>query len=72
MLLEYDLEIYTTKLIKGQGLAKMLVQSNCEVLGVNILDSLSNNPVQDEVNQIHQFFYASLSYKDILYFLQNL
>jgi hypothetical protein len=37
VLLEYDLEIYPTKLIKGQGLAKMLAQSNCEVLGVNFL-----------------------------------
>ena len=41
VLLEYDLEIYRTKLIKGHGLAKMLAQSNCEVfLGVNFIDFL--------------------------------
>jgi hypothetical protein len=53
VLLAYDLEIYPTKLIKGQGLEKVMGQSNCEVLGVNLLDSLSDNPVRDEVNQIH-------------------
>lgn len=34
-LLEYYLEIRPTKLVKGQGLAKLMAQSNCEVLGVN-------------------------------------
>ena len=31
---EYDLEIKPTKLIKGQGLAKMLTQGNEEALGI--------------------------------------
>ena len=31
---EYDLEIKLTKLIKGQGLAKMLIQGNEEALGI--------------------------------------
>ena len=31
---EYDLEIRPTKLIKGQGLAKMLAQGNEEDLGM--------------------------------------
>jgi hypothetical protein len=31
-LLEYDLHIKSTKLIKGQGLAKLLSESNCEML----------------------------------------
>ena len=31
-LLEYDIEIRPTKLIKGQGLTKMLTDSNCESL----------------------------------------
>ena len=33
ILLEYDLEIKPTKLIKGQGLEKMMAKSNCDVLG---------------------------------------
>jgi hypothetical protein len=37
---EYDLEIKPTKLIKGQGLAKLLVESNCRALDIN---SLSTN-----------------------------
>ena len=28
-ILEYDLEIKPTKLIKGQGLAKLMAESNC-------------------------------------------
>lgn len=32
VLIEYDLELNPTKLVKGQGLAKMLAQSNCDVL----------------------------------------
>jgi hypothetical protein len=31
-LLEYDLHINPTKLIKGQGLSKFLSESNCKVL----------------------------------------
>ena len=31
-LLEYDLHIKPTKLIKGQGLAKLLSESNCKVI----------------------------------------
>ena len=31
-LLEYDIEIRPTKLIKGKGLEKMLIDSNCESL----------------------------------------
>ena len=34
-LLEYDIEIKPTKLVKGQGLAKLMAHSNCEALGVN-------------------------------------
>ena len=36
-LLEYDIEINPTKLVKGQGLAKMMTNSNCESLQINFL-----------------------------------
>ena len=36
--LESDLEIKPTKLIKGQGLAKLLAEENCKVLGLNFMD----------------------------------
>jgi hypothetical protein len=37
VLLEYDLEIIPTKLIKGQGLEKPMAQTNCELLGINFM-----------------------------------
>ena len=36
-ILEFDLTIKTTKLVKGQGLAKILAESNCKVLGINFV-----------------------------------
>lgn len=37
-LLEYDLEIKPTKLIKGKGLAKLMAQSNYDALDLDQLD----------------------------------
>ena len=37
-LLEYDIEIRPTKLVKRQGLAKLMAHSNCESLGVNFFE----------------------------------
>ena len=39
VLLEYDLEIKPTKIIKGQGLAKLMAQSNYDALEINLLDA---------------------------------
>jgi hypothetical protein len=36
---EYDLEINPTKFVKGQGLAKLLVESNLKSIGINHFDS---------------------------------
>ena len=38
-LLDYDIEIRPTKVVKGQCLAKLMSQSNCEVFGVNFFES---------------------------------
>jgi hypothetical protein len=40
-ILEFDLEIKPTKLVKGQGLAKLLVESNCRDLGVSFINTCS-------------------------------
>jgi hypothetical protein len=40
-ILEFDLEIKPTKLVKGQGLSKLLVESNCKSLGVNFFNTCS-------------------------------
>jgi ribonuclease HI len=47
-ILEFDLEINPTKLVKGQGLAKLLVESNYEALGVSLINTCSGIQ-QDEL-----------------------
>eukprot|EP00253_Pinus_taeda_P011509 PITA_11509 len=50
-LLEYDVEIKPTKLIKGQGLAKMMAETNLHVLDINLIAALSD---EDEENSALQ------------------
>jgi hypothetical protein len=74
-LLEFDLEIKPTKLVKGQGLAKLLVESNCSALGVNFIHSCSENQqaeITDRGSQIISALENYSWYKDIIFFLQNL
>jgi hypothetical protein len=37
-IMEFDLEIKPTRLVKGQGLVRLLDESNCEALGVNFMN----------------------------------
>ena len=71
--LEYDLEIKTKKLDKGQGLAKLLTERNCKDLGIHeILNNLASNQDisnGDEYLQVHEKFLSSIWHKDIVYFL---
>jgi len=46
--LEYDLEIKPTKLIKVQGLARLMAQTNCELLGINFTEGISDNTTDQE------------------------
>jgi hypothetical protein len=74
-LLEFDLEIKPTKLVKGQGLAKLLAESNCSALGVNFIHSCSENQqaeITDRSSQIISALANCSWYKDIIFFLQNL
>jgi hypothetical protein len=74
-ILEFDLEIKPTKLVKGKGLAKMLAESNCKVLGVNFINlcsevqhaELSDGSPQGSLPLAECTWYA-----DIIYFLQEL
>ena len=36
-ILEYDLEIKPTKLIKGKGFARLMAESNCNALDINFI-----------------------------------
>jgi hypothetical protein len=74
-ILEFDLEIKPTNLIKGRGLAKLLAESNCKALGISCINACSKTPQAESSNKNSQ---GALSletctwYKDILYFLQEL
>ena len=59
-LLEYDIETRPTKLVKGQGLAKLMAQSNYEALGVNFFEPCTDFIAQQEEGQVHPDFLASL------------
>ena len=40
VILEYDLEIKPTKLIKVQGLARLMAESNLQALDINMVNTL--------------------------------
>ena len=67
VLLEYDIEIKPTKLIKGKGLAKMMTDSNCDSLQLNFLTGQLNQ-LDTEV-QVMPDFFVSPWYVDIVYVL---
>ena len=74
-IMEYDVEIKPTKLVKGQGLAKLLAYSNCEALGLHMMVEQS---IQEELQkgkdkeQIMNKDAESKWYVDLVYFLLHL
>jgi hypothetical protein len=74
-ILEFDLEIRPTKLIKGQGLAKMLVEANRKALGVYFINTRSEdqqNHLSDVDPQTEPLLSRCPWYKDVIYFLEEL
>ena len=69
-LLEYEIEIRPTKLIKGKGLEKMLTDSNYESLQLNFLSSQFHQ--LDTWVEVMIDFATSPWYSDIVHVLQNL
>ena len=67
VLLEYDIEIKPTKLIKGKGLAKIMMDSHCDSLQLNFLACQSDR-LEAEV-QVKPYFSTSPSYADIIFVL---
>eukprot|EP00253_Pinus_taeda_P034355 PITA_34355 len=67
-ILEYDIEIKPTKLIKGQGLAKLMSETNFQALDINQLD----NEPELATPQISETFLQSPWYADICFVLLNL
>ena len=71
-LLEYDVEIKPTKLIKGQGLTKLMAETNLHVLDINLMATMSNDDEENSAQQVSDIFISSPWYADIIYVLQNL
>jgi hypothetical protein len=46
-MMEYNLDIKPTKLIKGQGLANLMAQSECDTVGMNFNVDLSKCPQEE-------------------------
>ena len=74
-ILEFDLEIRPTKLIKGQGLAKLLAEENCQALGISFINKCSGIQ-QGQLSETGPQREPPLDrcpwYKDVIYFLQEL
>lgn len=70
--LEYDLEIKPTKIIKGQGLAKLMTQYSYDALEINMMEIDSTSVIVSNQLEVCPDFLASIWYKDIIYVLQNL
>lgn len=71
-MLEYDLEIKPTKLIKCQGLAKLMAESNLHVLDINLITTFSNEEKDVTLIQVSDMFLSSPWYSNIIYVLQHL
>jgi hypothetical protein len=75
---EFDLEVKPTKLVKGQGLAKLLAKSNFRDLGINNAQEeegwIDVNELDDQIleNKIEEKFTSSNWYKDIVTYLLTL
>lgn len=72
VLLEYDLEINPTKMIKGKSLEKLMPQSNYDALDLNQLDLDASICTISEQTALPFDFLASPWYKDIIFALHNL
>lgn len=72
ILLEYDLEIKHTKLIKGQGLAKLMAQLGVEDVDINFMDVSTVSEHSHQEPKISDDFLASPWYRDVIYVLKNL
>jgi ribonuclease HI len=75
---EFDLEVKPTKLIKGQGLAKLLAESNLRALDIDCLQGEDEDTHLQEPNdktypdQVEEKFISSDWYRDIVFYLSNL
>ncbi len=72
VMLEYDLEIKPTKLIKGQDLEKLMVESNLHALDINLIVAMSEDEDGGSLIQVSEMFLKSPWYSDIVYVLKHI
>ena len=70
--MEYFLEIRPTKLTKGQGLARLLAESNYQALQINYFECWNHQDSGEAKIGIGTYYKQSEWYKDIVHFLQTL
>jgi hypothetical protein len=71
VILEYDIEIKPTKLIKGQGLAKLMAESNFHALDIKFLVVVDEQQEQETPN-VKEVFLTSPWYIGLIFVLHNL
>jgi hypothetical protein len=71
VILEYDIEIKPTKLIKGQGLVKLMAESNFHALDINFL-AAADEQGEMETPSVREVFLNSPWYADLIFVLHNL
>ena len=49
--IEFDIEVKPTKLFKGQGLAKLMVEENCSLLDINCMGLNSDDEQTKEASE---------------------
>ena len=71
-LLDYYIEMRPTKWMKGQGLEKLMAQSNFDCLEMNLIAEISELSEEDEeLIPIEENFILSEWYKDIIFVLHH-
>lgn len=70
-MLEYDLEIKPTKLVKGPRLAKLMTQSKFDCLDINFVAENSDRIEDEQLIHLKEKFTMSDWYKYVIFVLQN-
>ena len=71
-MLEYDIDIKHTKLVRGQGLAKLMTQPSIDFLELNLSDTSVVSEIENNEKEICADYLTSPWYVDIIYVLKNL
>jgi hypothetical protein len=78
-MIEFYIDIKLVKLVRGQGLAKLLANENCKTLGINLV-GVNEKRMQSQISEEKLTYDLQVSshladcewYSHIIYFLQNL